>query len=152
MSKCSKKLLHIESFKKNISYIIKKTLSSSSFIRATKSPTKVCFFHLFPIFPLAFGLRPWGGRFGRPHLLWNHLLCPPPSRDMAERRRGSQLGPPGVLCLHPTPLWWSSPTLVQHRFVPRGPPATATAWKDIEIWRSRLNNASFQTPLRVARS
>lgn len=65
---------------------------------------------------------------------------------------GFQLGPPGVPCLHPTPLLVEVTNTVQHWFMPRRPPTSAVAWKEITIWRSRLNNASFQTPLCMIQS
>lgn len=69
-----RKCLPIESLNKSNSCILKKTLSSNGFIRATKSLTKLSFFHPFPIFLLAFGLHPGGSRFGKLYLLWNHTL------------------------------------------------------------------------------
>lgn len=69
-----RKCLPIESLNKNHSCILRKTLSSNGFIRATESLTKLSFFHPFPIFLLAFGLHPGGSRFGKLYLLWNHTL------------------------------------------------------------------------------
>lgn len=63
--------LPMESFNKNNSVILKKTLSSSGFVRAIK---KVSFFHLVPIFLLAFELHPGGRRSGKVYLLWNYRL------------------------------------------------------------------------------
>lgn len=54
-------------------------------------------------------------------------------------RGGLQLGPPGVLCLHPTPLWWSSPKLYSTGLCLIGLQLQQLLRKDITILRSRLN-------------
>lgn len=143
-----RKCLPIESLNKNHSCILRKTLSSNGFIRATESLTKLAFFHPFPIFLLAFGLHPGGRRFGKLYLLWNHTL------SFSRHGRAPEAMHHLECCVSTQPPSGGShqhcAALVCASQAP--PPTPATALNDITIWRSRLSNASFQTPLCVVQS
>lgn len=147
MSKCSqptkRKRLPMESFNKNNSVVLKKTLKSSGFIRAIKNPTKVSFFHLVPIFPLAFELHTGGRGLER-------YICSgttgSPFQDMAGPWRQLQLSSTWSAVSPPNPPLVVVTQTVLHWFMSNRPLNPATVLNDITGWRSRLNSASFQTP------
>lgn len=105
-----KKLFLIESLDKKIFQTFRrKHFNPAGFHKTNQKPHPVCFFHLLPIFILAFRLHPGGWRFGssvcsgtiyRPPSLSPSL---PSSPGIAETLKGEKLDPPGVLCLHLTP-------------------------------------------------
>lgn len=157
MSKCSRKLFaYWISSHKNTSSILKKTLSFSSSVRVTRSPTKVPFFHLLPIFPLPLQATSSGQEVWKAIFALEPFTAPSSSSPSSSWRHGRMLE--GGFAARPTWRAASPPhpplvvvtNAVRHGFVPRRPPTTATAWKDITIQRSRLNNGSFQTPLCAA--
>lgn len=86
-----------ESVCPNVSLCSQNSFIQLGFIRGTKKP-HLSFFSLISFqssdWPLGYVLE---AKFGRLYLLWNYLLCPPLSQDMAECLREGSIQPiPGV--------------------------------------------------------
>lgn len=122
-------------FNKNNSYILKKTFQL--FHERNQEPHQIfCLSSVstLPIFPLGYIL----GAVGLESYICSGITWLPP-QDMAELRKGLQLGSTWSAVSPPnTPLMAVANT-VQHWFVACRPP-TPAALKDITVRRSRLSN------------
>lgn len=132
------------SLNKNISNVLQKMLSSC---RSHQKPHQS--FFLSSVSNLPIGL--WATSLRQE--VWKAIFALEPFTAPSSFPRHGRVPEGGAT----RPTWSAvsppNPPLVvvtnaaQHWFVPRRPLTTATAWKDITIWRSRSNNASSQTPL-----
>lgn len=110
----------------------KKSRLSSSWINSNQKPHLHFFFLSSGLnHHLASRLHPWGRRFGslfalEPFTVPSFFFCShgrPPG--------GMKLNPPGVLCLHPPPLWWPL-SLLHLWFMPpraKGSSYTCDTWR-----------------------
>lgn len=133
----------MESFNKNNSVLLKKTLSSSGFIRAIRTPANFCSF-------IWFQSSYWPSSYILEAECLERYICSGTTgstfQDMAGPWRQLRLSSTWSAVSPPNPPLVVVTQTVLHWFMSNRPLNPPTVLNDITAWRSRLNSSSFQTP------